>query len=815
MVALGCLVAVSTTVLVGIEAALASVEEFRVRAAQALGGDANFEIWNGRLGVPLSVHAEALDLAAVAGAVPLDWARAEHSATGQSLLLIGVATGPGYQPIPYRLYAGDVPLGPEAVASGLFLDRERAASLALEIGETVTLQVRGQQQTLPFAGTLTAPLLAAFGGSAALVALPELSKLRGVPVVDRILLRVASTASEADVFALRRLATRYGELRRPGFGSEYATGILASAKVAVRSVLAWLLILVCVAVTSLARLLSRDSSFATTREGLQALAPGRRDLLAFGALALVSAPFLLVGVAGSAILLRVLRSGLTAPLGFFEGIGPLPVLFGSAAWLQVSLAVGAILVLALWIGVYRRPDRPGESPPGSSPMRSVLFPSLLLVAAAAGWFLRAFDPGIAPLAVGYVLGAVTLVAVIGSLAVGPERLLSRLFSLLVPKLSAGMELMRRGAPGNRVVVTAGGISLFALMTGFLVIGDSVAGSMERWVRDRLPGASVLTLGSPYARLSEDLPRIPHGWVAALRDDIRSVPDAVMVQSVASSLSFRGEEVGVSARDYAVYPARGRLGASGTTEAELRAGLRAGGVAISNTFSERFEVLPGETLSLRTHRGRRDFPVVGQVRDFAGPAGSLHFDLQHFEQHWLGAGPSGLLLWTHPGSTAIEGLAARSGSTLGRLHSEGDTAYAEFVARSGTGSRPLFGVLLGVGLVAMIALLVALVVLDVGSQAESFRLLRRLGGSPAGVAGAYVVELAIALGLAAIGGLLLGVALALPTLQLLEELLGWSVKPMLSAAPVVAVAVTAGATSAVAGTALFAAARLGFPARRPN
>lgn len=180
---------------------------------------------------------------------------------------------------------------------------------------------------------------------------------------------------------------------------------------------------------------------------------------------------------------------------------------------------------------------------------------------------------------------------------------------------------------HRNAVTIAALAAAVAMTiSVTVMIHSFRASVQRWIGHTLiadlyfaPASNDLTGATSF------LPVDSVAWAKARPEveeiaTFREMPVPFQNQTV-SLVTIEGK-------------ARGELeilrSSAGDSAGDLRAGRA---VVVSESFSTRFGVEPGQTISLSTPSGIREFPVAGVYRDFARDRGTILMHRSLFNRHW--------------------------------------------------------------------------------------------------------------------------------------------------------------------------------------
>ena len=205
------------------------------------------------------------------------------------------------------------------------------------------------------------------------------------------------------------------------------------------------------------------------------------------------------------------------------------------------------------------------------------------------------------------------------------------------------------------------------------------------------------------------------------------------------------------------------------------------VLVSEPFSYRHRVHPGDSVALPTRYGMRSFPVAGVVYDYGSDAGIVMMSRAGYLRFWGDASVDGMGFYAAGGVPATE-LAARiralAGESRVRLVSNAELRRATVAIFDRTFA--ITGVLRLLTLViAFVGILSALMAMQV-ERARELAVLRALGLTPAQVWGVITGETFL-IGLAAgVLSLPLGILQALVLIFVVNRRsFGWTMEPYLS------------------------------------
>jgi putative ABC transport system permease protein len=257
--------------------------------------------------------------------------------------------------------------------------------------------------------------------------------------------------------------------------------------------------------------------------------------------------------------------------------------------------------------------------------------------------------------------------------------------------------------------------------------------------------------------------------------IRETPNVSAVfEELSEKIIYQGQETLLVAGTMSVLGQHGNLQVvDGNPRAVVDALVR-GQVAVSERFARRFDIRRGDTVTLSTPMGLRDFGVAGIIRDYAGPGGSLNIDLTVFDQFWPRRGSRDLVFWTDGDPTQV--ISKIRHSLEGRqslLFSYGET-LEHFVTNQ---TSRLRGIFVSVALMTALLGAVAISSLMLGSvtiQTRDRALLMAAGATQLQISILILLE-GVLLGLwGGLAGIALGVGASyIMITSILPEGIGWT------------------------------------------
>ncbi len=328
------------------------------------------------------------------------------------------------------------------------------------------------------------------------------------------------------------------------------------------------------------------------------------------------------------------------------------------------------------------------------------------------------------------------------------------------------------------------------LTMTLTALHSLTTSIDGWVAATYhDGASVRT-GKPTG-LDRDV------ILPATIDAIRGTPG---VEDIAIFYnlypSYQGVPILLGAVSADVLLRQGGLYAKDESPEQLAAALRRGDIAISHAFHRRFEVDVGDSITLQTRNGPQKFRVGGFYRDYSGPGGSLHLDVETFDKHFVREGAHFLALWASAPMPQVRDEAIRrtaGGQALffaygDKLRAAADSALGRF--------RDLLNMLTGLSAFFSGIALLNLLSGAIAARRRDLALMQVTGATPRIIAAVVLLDAAFV----GIAGAVLGAALGLVAGEIVTDLLfenfGWLIDFEVEAGPILVTVLAAGVISLV-------------------
>ena len=479
----------------------------------------------------------------------------------------------------------------------------------------------------------------------------------------------------------------------------------------------------------------------------------RRLVLAEAALlgAAGSALGLLAGTALAAAALRLLGGDLGG--GYFPGVAPRLQLSLPAALLYGALGAAAAVVGAWWPARAAERLAPAQALKGLSSMASTparVWPGALLV--GLGTLLALLPPvGGLPLAA-YAAVAALLAGGVALVPVAVQALLARPLWQQQPLVLLAWQRARHQRHTASAAV-AGVVASLALSVALTVMVGSFRDAVADWLHAVLPADLYLRVagGSGAAELAALPPEFAKQAAA--------VPGVTRVRaSRVRALTIDPQRPAVALIVRPIDDAAHALPLLGPVHAVAAGEI---GVWVSEPASVIYGWQPGQRFELPLPDGLQRVVVRGVWRDYARQFGAIAIEPAVWRAHGGDARVSEIALWLTPGadaatvSAALRELAGADtpleGATVGELR---QISLAIF-DRSFAVTRYLQAVAIAVGLIGVAASLSAQVL----ARRKEFGLLTHLGLTRAQVLAVVTGETAAWLAAGALIGVLLGVAVS--------------------------------------------------------
>lgn len=781
-----CAIAASVALAASVEIASRSVDLAIRRSMDAIAGATQVEVTSASQGVQEELIDELRNADAVQSASPIV----------EDILRIVVAGG---SEEPVRVVGMDLLYDREVreydvTAAGLviqdhirlvadkhsiILAARLAERLGVSEGDRVSVRSRVGRHELVVRGILVGTLANAYGGSLALMDVYALQNLLGMSgVVTRIDIAGRFGATERDLLesvraivgerATARVSTLRENVVVPVLGA-YSFGVWAITLIGVLLALFLTYAVVSVVVDR------RIVEFALLRAaGMDARRASRAVVVDACILAMSGT---VVGLVLAAVFAESLVMTFSGASMFYQDLAIEPArfsyktaLFGIAV--GVPMAVIAGVEPALRAGRRRPLDvlyRRGDLSTVRHGFRLAAAVGIVLLVGfvvALGWTELPPGPRLGAIVGTGVLATWVLA---GVLMPAMLPLVQEWLARSVPRIGvlAGASLGDRPIEAGLTVaiwsaVVAAAVGLLTSLSGLgrsmdeYLLGESGSGAIFAFSED--PATSA-----PSSRLPVDL------WIADVIRGVDGVRGAWASRS--ARVMFAGEEVRIDDYDVPQLIKNGGLrGISNDTEESLAA-LHRGELLASDAFLRRFRLKIGDTITLSTTEGPREFRIGGGARSFDGPRGRLCIAADEFSRWFRSRGAENIVFWVSGPSTDV---LPRVRSVLGDtpiFFREGEAVRMQARRAVGRFSSLLMVPLAVVGVIGLIGL-INLLVGNVAARRRDLSLIRASGGTTWNLVA--VVGLSAALiALAGTGaGIGIGISWAVVIRDAITEFLGW-------------------------------------------
>jgi putative ABC transport system permease protein len=387
---------------------------------------------------------------------------------------------------------------------------------------------------------------------------------------------------------------------------------------------------------------------------------------------------------------------------------------------------------------------------------------------------------------------------------------------------AGVDL-RLGSDGlvrelGRSSATASALMVgVAMSLSFSSLADSFIASTLTWVDQMLPAdlwitsAARMAGGSSVAMtdaLGGELAQL-HGVQFVER--VRMVDVDVLLARGAARFDLADARAKLISMDTEVLGTRAHLMMIDGSENDAKERLRAGEALISENLGQRLHLRRGDTLSLATAFGRRQFRVAGVIVEYTSDQGSILLDRETYVTAWADRNVDSYKLYLGPG-VQLEPVRRTIYTRWGDRFQLTVLTHREFRAQIRELLGQTFGLMRGLELVAIVISILSVVnavfanVLDRGREYGVLRAVGMLRGQLRRMILTEAILVAVS---GAFAGVLAGLAIGYVLLAHLNVAqTGWHLpyQPTLSSALVAAAPVVLAAAAAAYYPARIAAAR---------
>lgn len=292
--------------------------------------------------------------------------------------------------------------------------------------------------------------------------------------------------------------------------------------------------------------------------------------------------------------------------------------------------------------------------------------------------------------------------------------------------------------------------------------------------------------------------------------VRAHPDVEALDSARNiDLVYQDNLVILGAGSFDVVLARGSLLFKEPSDGReaLRRAMGSEPVIVSEAFANKYDTRPGDTLTVSTPIGPRQFPVAAVYYDYAVDRGVIIMDQRTMAKYFGEMAPSGLAAYLRPGADA-ERVRAEILESL-------DEGHRAFIYTNGALRAEVLRIFDSTFAITYALEIIAVVVAMLGVAATLFTLvverqreltmLRLVGALRSQVRRAVVIEAALIGGVSQAIGLVVGLALAVILVYVINvQSFGWTIQFHVPVAFLAQISVAVVIATALAGL---------YPARR--
>ncbi|MFQ5847646.1 MAG: FtsX-like permease family protein [Candidatus Methylomirabilales bacterium] len=665
----------------------------------------------------------------------------------------------------------------------LFLSRSFAAAHGLAVGDRITLLTGSHRRVFTIQGLLKARGAArALEGHLALMdiataqaAFDKVGRLDRIDLVLRDGVGVDATAAR-----LEQVLPSHLTVTRPGQRNHQVETMLAAFRLNLNALSAIALVVAAFLIYSTVSLavIHRRPQIGILRSlGLQA---GEVVALFLGEAVVVGGIGSLMGLALGTVLARYVLETISQTVSNLYSFVRVTRVDADPVTLLVALGLG--LSFSLLAALY--PSLQG----GRIPVREALNPALageeergsgalfllgLLLLAGAYWASRQAAVGSTP-----VFGYLALVLLIlGGALLTPGAILGCAWMIrrLGSSMGRGDGLLvashLRGYRGRHAVAVAAMMTALAMLIGVAIMIGSFRRTVEIWVQETIRADLIVAPASRFTKgVHAVLPR-------ELLDRVRTIPGIAAVDPFTGlKIPFRGRELLLATRDFAVAAARGRLlFVAGDSKEILPRAKDRQGIIISETVALAHGIQEGDQVVLKTPNGPAAFPVAGVFYDYTTDGGKIVMDRSLFRRYWGEPGINVLAVYLTPGGdpAAVARRIKRAGEGAAILVMRNQDLKKRILAIFDQTFAVTDALRIIAVLVAALGILNALWASVLERQRE-IGILRSVGAPPAQVLRVILQEAGLLGLLAEILGLVIGLFLALVLIHVInKQSFGWS------------------------------------------
>ena len=777
-------VAASAALASGLEIASRSVRTELRSSAEAIIGSAQLEVVASKRGIPERLVEEVASVPGVFAASPLiseSFRLAEPPVAGLPLHVLGIDLLAEHKVRDYEVTRNRVKIRDPLLLLGnqnsVILTETLAKRLGIKEHDAFQVRTPNGEHSLVLEGLLAQGGLAdAYAGQIAVMDVWSLQLVLGSEGwVDKIEVTLEPDADvDQTMSRIHERISGVAEVRRPSyqghrFGAvmrmlDFAAGGINLLGIVIASLLAY---------AALAHVVeSRKEEFALMQcVGLDTR--GVRLLIALDALVL-SGIGAALGMVGGILLAPPLLDGFSRFSEHFQSVrvdemslAPSTFAIAAVVWLVVAFLAG--------LPPSRRAARhhPLEVlsstrvPPIARESAKTQFVTALVALALVLFFW--LDPfGLpAALRLGCVLalGLGTLMGISGHLALALVQRFRPWLSA-IPRVGVLIGTSTLTRPGAASVCFGAIAAIVCALSLTLSALHSLTSSIDRSIAETYQDGASVRAGNPTGMDREVI-------LPSTIETIRSTPgvdDVAIFYNLYPS--FRGEPILLGALSALPLLRQGGFHPADGPPDQLAAALHRGEIAISHAFHHRFDVDVGDSIQLDTRSGPRTFRVGGFYRDYSGPGGSLHLDVDTFDKHFSREGAHFLALWASKPLPEIRDEVIRRTATGQELffsygeelRAAADVAMARF--------RDLLNLLAALSAFFSAVALLNLLTGAIAARRRDLALMQVTGATPGNIAAVVLFDGALVAVVGAVLGALLGLAAGEIVTDLFFARFGW-------------------------------------------
>ncbi len=788
-------VAASAALASGLEIASRSVRSELRSSAEAIIGSAQLEVVASKRGIPERLVEEVASVPGVFAASPFiseTFRIAEPPLSGLPLHVLGIDLLAEHKVRDYDVTRNRVKIRDPLMLLGnqnsIILTELLAKRLDVKEHDAFRVRTPSGEHALVLEGLLAEGGLAdAYAGQIAVMDVWSLQLLLGAEgSVDKIEITLEPEADIEQTMAriderISGVATvRHPSYQEHRFGAimrmlEFAAGGINLLGIIIASLLAY---------AALAHVVeSRKEEFALMQcVGLDVR--GVRLLIVLDALVL-SAIGVTLGAMGGIFLAPPLLDGFSRFSEHFQSVrvddmslAPSTFAIAGGVWLAVALL--ASLPPSRWVARQHPLEVLSSTrvPPASPEARKgyVWTGAAGLIALLFIWLDPLALPAGLRLGLVLALGLVVVMGTSGHIALGVVQRLRPWLSA-IPRIGALVGTSTLARPAAASVCLGAIAAVVCALTMILTALNSLTSSIGLSIAETYQDGASVRAGNPTGMDREVI----------LPDTIETIRAAPGVEDVAIFYnlypSYQGEPILLGAISAAALLRQGGFHPGDGLREELAAALQRGEIAISHAFHRRFEVDVGDSITLDTRNGPRGFRVGGFYRDYSGPGGSLHLDVETFDKHFLREGAHFLALWASVPLPQVRDEIIRrtaGGQTLffsygEKLRAAADSAMGRF--------RDLLNLLAGLSAFFSAVALLNLLTGAVAARRRDLALMQVTGATPGNIAAVVLLDGVFVGLIGAVLGALLGLVCGEIVTDLFFMRFGWVIDYHVDIGPV--------------------------------